>query len=270
MVSEPRWTVAQIPWKQLCRERVADDEALFYAVSTASLIEITTDLYTRNLVQHFAGDDEVCTWLARGWEPEELQHGRALREYVLRAWPTFDWDAVYAAFFAEYGALCKPEALMPRRSLELVSRCVVEMGTSSFYTALHGATGEPVLKYLTRCIYQDEIGHYRHFYRYFLRYRDIEGVNRAQVLGALWHRLKLIQDEDSYIALKHVYAARHPGARFDRRVYRRVVKRCRGTVGRYLPHRRSVKMLLKPLDMPALAQRVIQPVMESVARYVAA
>ncbi|MBX6419828.1 MAG: ferritin-like domain-containing protein [Sinobacteraceae bacterium] len=269
MSEERHWTLADIPWHELERDRVADSEELFYMVSTASLIEITTDLYTRNLTQHFAGDEEVAGWLRDGWEPEELQHGQALREYVRRAWPDFDWDAVYRAFLEEYGARCKPEALLPLRSLEMVSRCVVEMGTSTYYTALHHVTDEPVLKRLARHIYEDEIGHYKHFYKYFRRYREREGVTRAQVLGALWHRLKMIEEEDSYIALKHVYAARHPGRRYDKRVYRRVVKRCRRLASPHVPHERSVKMLLKPLDMAPTVERWVQPVMESVARAVA-
>ena len=57
---------------------------------TASLMESATDLYTENLVDYFAGDEEVTLWLEQYWLPEELQHGRALRRYVEAAWPQFD------------------------------------------------------------------------------------------------------------------------------------------------------------------------------------
>jgi hypothetical protein len=268
MTQSQHWTIDSIAWSSLQRERVADSEELFYMVTAASLIEATTDLYTRNLVQHFAGDAEVADWLEHGWEPEELQHGRALREYVRHAWPALDWERLYAAFLDEYSQACKPELLLPERSLELVSRCVVEMGTSSYYTALHHASDEPVLRQLTRHIYEDEVGHYKHFYKYFVRYREIENTTRTQVLGALWHRLKMIEDEDSTIALRHVYAARHPGRRYDRRVYRAVLKRCRKLAGQYIPHEMSVKMLLKPLDMAPAAQKVVEPVVTGMARLV--
>ena len=266
MTREQRWTLDDIPWDELQPQQAAQQEELFYMVCAASLVEIGTDLYTRNLVQHFAGDDEVTTWLERHWEPEEMQHGRALREYVRRAWPDFDWDGVHAAFSTDYGALCTPELLMPQRSLELVSRCVVEMGTSSYYTMLRDFSQEPVLKRLAGFIYEDEVRHYKHFYKYFRRYRQIETIGRGRVAGTLWRRLAMVDDEDAYIALRHIYAARHPGRPYDRAVYRNLVRRCRKPAARHFPHRMSAKMLLKPLEMAPLAQRFVQPVAEGLVK----
>ena len=269
MTDKPHWTLDSIPWNEVRRERVADSEELFYMVAGASFIETTSDLYTRNLVHHFAGNAEVSEWLERGWEPEELQHGRALREYVRHAWPGFDWERQYAAFFADYSALCKPEMLLPLRSLELASRCVVEMGTASYYTALHHASDEPVLALLAKHIYEDEVGHYKYFYKYFRQYREIENPSRTQVFGALWKRLLAMEDEDSYYAIKHVHAARHPGQPYDKAVYKETMGRIRKLAGKHIPHRLSVSMLLKPLDMTPMARRVVQPVMEGMARLVA-
>jgi hypothetical protein len=263
------WRLEDIPWAQLRRDAVVDNETLFYMVSTASLIESATHIYSSNLAEHFSGDGEVEGWLRDGWEPEEMQHGRALREYCRHAWPEMDWDTVYAAFLADYGALCTMESLLPLRALEMVSRCVVEMGTSCYYTALSRASEDPVLQQVARHIYTDEIGHYKHFYRYFLRYREQEQVGRAQVMGALWHRLKIIEDEDTYIALKHVYAVRHPGRPFGPRIYKRLIKQVRTLAAKHFPHQLSAKMLLKPLDVPPMAQRMIEPLVEGFSRLVA-
>ena len=268
MVPQRRWTLEDIPWQNLRRDLVADSEVLYYMVTTASLIESTTHLYARNLVEHFAADDEIAEWLANGWEPEELQHGRALREYVRRAWPEFDWKAAYAAFLDEFAAVCQAEALLPLRSLELVSRCVVEMGTAGYYTALSRVSDDPVLSAVAHHIFEDEVAHYKHFYRYFLRHREIDHVWRTQVLGALWHRLKMMEDEDTYIALKCACAQRHPGRPYDRHVYQREIKRIRNLASPHFPHQMSVKMLLKPLDLPSVPQRAAQAVMETVARHV--
>src|SRR5579859_3088400 len=88
------WQLQDISWDQLRRDAVSGDETrhetLFYMVTTASLIESTTHLYTSNLAEHFAGDAEVQDWLLHGWEQEELQHGRGLREYCRHAWPELD------------------------------------------------------------------------------------------------------------------------------------------------------------------------------------
>ena len=60
---------------------------------------------------HYAAYPEVAEWLQQHWEPEELQHGRALRRYVEAVWPEFDWPAAYDSFFAEYSRLCTTEEL---------------------------------------------------------------------------------------------------------------------------------------------------------------
>lgn len=269
MNSNLRWNMADAPWGELRPERIADNAELRYMVCTASFVEITTDLYTRNLVDFFRDDPVVSGWLKDEWEPQEMQHGRALREYVQRVWPDFDWERVYQAFYAEFAPLSAPEFFMPRHSLEMISRCVVEMGTSSYYTALNRATDEPVLQWLTRRIYQDEIAHYKHFLRYFERYRERDGVTRRQVALTLWRRLKLIETEDSHVAIKHVHAALHPEEPWNNHVYREVVKRCRHVAARHLPYRMSAKMLLRPLDIPPRMQYLLVPALAGVAKMVA-
>jgi hypothetical protein len=268
MIQKLHWTLDGIPWHKLRREYVADSEELFYLVTSASFVETASDLYARNLVQHFADDHEVSSWLECFWEPEELQHGRALREYVRHAWPDFDWETQYARFFEDNSAVCKPEFLLPERSLELASRCVVEMGTASYYTSLHQASAEPVLMELTRHIFEDEVGHYKYFYKYFRHYRATESPSRAQVLGALWRRLKLIEQEDGYIVLKHIHCTRHPDQIYGKAIYKDAMARCRKLAAKHFPYQMSAKMFLKPLEMAPIVRRVVQPFVQGVARLV--
>ena len=47
------------------------------------------------------------------------------------------------------------------RAGELCARCVVETGTSSFYSAIRDAVDEPVLKQICKNIAADEFRHYR-------------------------------------------------------------------------------------------------------------
>jgi hypothetical protein len=260
-----RWTLEDIPWHAIQRD-AAQTEGLFYLVATASFMEAATDLYTQNLIDHFRGDDEVTSWLERHWLPEELQHGRALRRYVETAWPDFDWERSYRPFFEEFTVICRDEALEPGRSLEMASRCVVEMGTASYYTTLSRISPEPVLALLARHIVADEVRHYKHFYRYFRKYREVEKPGRRAVARALWHRLRMTDGADSFAVVKHAHAARHPGAAFDIGVYREVRRRCQETVGCHFPHRMSVRMLLKPLDLRPRTQRVVVPILTALAR----
>ena len=261
------WSIDDLPWHIIRQDAVAQTETFFYLVASASLMESATDLYTENLVDYFAGDDEVTSWLEQCWLPEELQHGLALRRYVEAAWPQFDWEPARRRFVKEFRPFCDI-ALEPTRTQEMASRCVVEMGTASYYRTLSCASPEPVLATLARHIAADEVRHYKHFYRYFRRYRDAETPRRAAILAALWRRLKMTGGDDSFIVLKHVYSAYHPGEPFDAGVYRRVRRECRNLVRDHIPHEMGVRMLLKPLGLGPRIQRITFPVIAGLARHV--
>ena len=266
-VARRHWTLDDSPWRLIRRDAVAQTEGFFYLVAAASLMESATDLYTENLIEYFADDEEVTSWLEKYWLPEELQHGEALRRYVQIAWPEFDWEPARRRFVEEFRPFCDT-ALEPTRSLEMASRCVVETGTASYYRTLSRASPDPVLAMLTRRISEDEVRHYKHFYRYFRKYRDVEAPRRAAILPALWRRLKMTGGDDSFIVLKHVHAAHHPGELFDIGVYRRVRRECRQLVRNHFPHQMSVQMLLKPLGLGPRTQRLTLPVATAVARRV--
>lgn len=248
------WRLEDIDFSRLDRTHAAADEDLIVLLCASSLIESGSDLYTANLVSYFEGDAEVQEWLATHWEHEELQHGRALKTYIAHAWPDFDWDKTFAAFFPEYAETCKVEGFERTRALEMVARCVVETGTATLYKAINQCCDEPVLKQLTANIRSDEVRHYKHFYKFFLKYNAVERNSRLAVLGALARRVMEIKSDDSAIALKHVYAARYPEHVHDRERFRRMSTRVNKLVKRNLSADMCVKMLLKPLDIPARMQ----------------
>lgn len=260
------WSIEDIPFDRLDRESVRDEALLFEIVASASFIEITSDLYTQNLVDYFRDDAEVSDWLASQWEREELQHGAALRKYVQTAWPDFDWQAAYRLFHAEYGPLCTLDRLAPQRALEMVSRCVIETGTASFYRALSEASPEPVLKKLAAAISADEVRHYKHFHRYFLRYRRSEKPSRFAVLRTLLKRAADVENEDTYCAFKAVFLSRNPGIDFERADYDAYRDRVLALMRGHFPHTMAVKMLLKPLDMNPLIGRAMLPAAASATR----
>jgi hypothetical protein len=259
------WSLDDIPWQAISYDLATQTDKFFYMVASASLMESATDLYTENLIDYFAGDGEVTAWLEQYWLPEELQHGQALRRYVEVAWPEFDWEPARRRFVEEFRPFCDT-ALEPTRTQEMASRCVVEMGTASYYRTLSRASPDPVLALLTRHIAEDEVRHYKHFYRYFRRYQDAETPGRAAVLAALWRRLRMTGSEDTLIAFKHVYNARHPGKPFDVDVYRRVRRECHALLRDHIPHEMSVRMLLKPLGLGPRVQRMTLPVITTLAR----
>nr|WP_206064371.1 ferritin-like domain-containing protein [Oleiagrimonas sp. C23AA] len=252
------WTLESIDFASIDPELARANDDLVCLICASSFIESGSDLYAANLVAHYEGDEDVQGWLRDQWEHEELQHGRALATYVRHAWPDFDWDAAFKDFFAEYGAVCTAENLEDRRGLELAARCVVETGTASLYRAIHGLTTEPVLKQLTAHIKNDEVRHYKYFYKYFREYEAREKNGRRRVFGALWRRLMEIRDEDGDIAIKHVFAYRHPEYNQSKASFRQAANRVNDIVRRNLPTEMTVKMLLKPLDLSPRVNNFIQ------------
>lgn len=261
-----RWSIDRIPYHALAREQVNEDRQLFYLIASASFIEITTELYTSNLVEFFRNDRDLVEWLERCWMSEELQHGAALKRYVETAWPSFDWEAAYRRFLTEYSQLCAVDRLGPTPALELAARCVVETGTASFYRMLAALSPEPVLRQLASEISKDEVRHYKQFYRYFRRYRDSEQLGRIAVLRTLWNRVGEIDAEDAYYAFKHVHLASSSGAEFHKRDYEVFRNGVRRLARRHFPREMAVKMLMQPLDLPAPVRRSVLPAITSAAR----
>ena len=246
------WQLEDIGLERLDRAAVADDLFTFRIVSAASFIESGSDLYAGNLVEFFAGDAEVRDWLSQFWEPEELQHGTALRAYIERAWPDFPWEERFRAFLADYSPTCAVSLLEPTRALELAARCIVEMGTSVYYRTLRESAREPVLKALAGHIYSDEVRHYKTFYRHFRRYQQREHQSRVRIGRTLIRRLVATRSEDGRMAYRQHWDFRRAQvnesfdasyARFGRDVTR--------LFRRHLPAAMVTRMILNPLALPA-------------------
>jgi hypothetical protein len=251
--SRGAWELADIDYASIDVAQ-ANDAALFHLVTMASFVETGSDLYANNLVSYFGHDQVVADWLADAWEHEEVQHGAALRAYVERAWPDFDWQQTYDSFFEEYRHTCTVPALEPEPGLELAARCVVEMGTATLYGALHSYANEPVLKDLTARIYADEVRHYKHFYRYFRRYQERERHGRWRVGRTMAKRLMLTTDDDGKCAYRHVWRATNKGGdvEADYGTFRRKIS----SLAKYhAPRDLPIEMLLRPLRLPAPAAR---------------
>ena len=262
---QPHWSLDDIDFDAIEVDLIRDDDALFLLVCSASFVESGSDTYTGNLVERFAGDEEIGHWLREHWEPEELQHGRALKAYVQHVWPGFDWEAAYADFFADYSRLCTMEGLEPTQGQEMAARCIVEMGTTTYYQALNAASAEPVLRDLAWRIRCDEVRHYKHFHAFFQKYRQSEQLGRRHVLAALVRRALELRSEDAAIAMRHVVgwhrrskAAGSGAAALPSDTELR--QQAYEVVGRHLPMDLAVKMAIKPLRLsPGLQRWLLRP-----------
>lgn len=252
------WTPQGLDLSRIQIARIRHDEDLFFLLCSSSFVESASDLCTQNLVDHFAGDEALQTWLRQHGEHEELEHGRALTAYVRTVWPEFDWNSGFDAFWNDYSKASTADHLEPDRMLELAARCVMKTGSASRYRALHDMTDEPVLKQLTGHIKSDKIRHYKHFYRRYCVYRERNDVGRYQVFRAIRRRANDIGGEQKDIALRHVFNQCYPQQRGDEKAFRHISDRTRALLRRHLSTEMTMKMLLKPLDLPARLLTVLE------------
>jgi len=160
------WTLDDVQWSRFDASKV--DPALLCAMKAASLVEYAAPDYVGYLKRVFAGDGPERMAMLEKWGREETQHGLALSRWAKLADPDFDFEAAFARFKAGYRAAHfesdEEVSVRGSRRGEMIARCVVECGTSSYYSALRDATGEPVLKEICGRIAADEFRHYKLFY----------------------------------------------------------------------------------------------------------
>jgi hypothetical protein len=245
-----------------------DDATLFYVLTGASFVESGSELYTRNLLTYYRGDPAIADWLSNAWEPEELQHGAALRAYVQAVWPEFDWQRAYRGFFAEYSQVASPEAFEATPHLELAARCMIETGTASLYRMLHEFVQEPVLRQVLGHIRDDEIGHYKHFLHFFRAGQSRESAGALRVAWAIGRRVRESRSDDSWIAFRHAFEERNPGRRCQRSDFDLWQAQLQVIVRRAFPFRMAAEMLVAPLALPRLVRRLARRAAEAGLRRV--
>jgi hypothetical protein len=238
------WTLDDIPWHRFDRAKL--DPELVRIVKAASLVEHNGGAYAGHLCLIFA-DDPDFQETARRWGEEEIQHGVALARWAALADPDFDFAAAFARFRKGFRVdFDTDRSRRGSRSGEMVARCVVEIGTSSYYSALRDAAEEPVLREICRRIAADELRHYRLFYRNLDRYLARERLGR-------WGRLRVAlgrvaESEDDELAYAY-YAANEADLPYDRRRYSRAYARRAFALYRPQHVERGVAMLLKAIGV---------------------
>lgn len=237
------WTMDDVKWSLFDPEKV--DATLLCAVKAAALVEYNAPDYVTYLKRVFAGSQETMTALEQ-WGREESQHGRALGRWAEMADPSFKLEEAFARFRKGYtpahfegGA---ESSVRGSRRGEMVARCVVESGTSSYYTAIRDATEEPVLQEIAGRIAADEYRHYKLFY-------DILNAQTEPDIG-FWTRLKIAigrvrESDDDELAYAY-YCANVPPEKeaitpYKRRKYSRMSAHASMTVY----HRRHIQKLVQ-------------------------
>ena len=269
------WTLEDIPWEEFNPARVDPD--IIPLIKAASLVEFNSGDY-RTYLNNVFHDDPRIQRAVDGWADEEIQHGVALGRWAALADPSFDFDASFKRFTDGFALeLDVDHSVRGSRTGELIARCMVETGTSSYYSALAEATDEPVLKAICQRIAADEVSHYWLFFNYMKRYLADEDLS-------FWRRLRvaaerIFEAEDDELAYAYYAANVDPAVAYDRR--RNAAAYASGAVIYYTPNQVTgvVSMLLAALGLKSdgwlgrslttLACRVLRMRQRMIARSVA-
>jgi hypothetical protein len=194
------WTLEDVEWKAFDPSKVEPD--VLRAIKASAMVEFNAKDYVKYLCNVFH-DDPAFQDVARKWGAEETQHGEVLGRWVKLADPDFDFEDAFRRFEDGYSLpLDQAESVRGSRAGELISRCIVESGTTSFYSAVRDSTEEPCLKQIAGLIAGDELRHYKLFYDHYHR---ISSLGEPWIGDRLRIALGRIREADSDDELGFAY-----------------------------------------------------------------
>ncbi|GAB4357255.1 MAG: ferritin-like domain-containing protein [Kiloniellaceae bacterium] len=235
------WTLDDIPWDSFDPSKV--DPELVKIVKAASMVEYNGGDYAAYLCNVFR-DDADFQDAANAWAKEEVQHGAALARWAKLADDSFDFEESFGRFRDGYKIpIDAADSVRGSRSGELVARCIVEVGTSSYYASIGATTEEPVLKAICRNIAADELRHYKLFYSHLRRYLEREGIGKWKRLGVALSRIG--ESEDDELAYAFYAANENRETPYDRKVYGQAYMKRAYACYREPQVKRAVAMIFK-------------------------
>jgi hypothetical protein len=188
------WRVEQVAWDRFDPSKV--DPEIIPLVKAAAMVERNGGDYAIYLNGVFK-DDPDFSRAADYWAEEEIQHGDALGQWASLADPGWDYAAAFERYRNGYRIDLNANAsIRGSRTGELIARCIVETGTSSYYTALAEATAEPVLQQVCKLIAADEYRHFKLFYDHMKRYLAREDLSFVQRLRVAAGRVGESEDDE--------------------------------------------------------------------------
>jgi hypothetical protein len=240
------WRIEDVAWERFDRAKL--DPALIPLVKAAAMVERNGTDYAIYLNNVFA-DDPDFRRAADHWAAEEVQHGEALGRWAMLADPGWDYMAAFARYKSGFRLpLEATSSVRGSRTGELIARCMVETGTSSYYTALADAAAEPVLGQICRLIAADEYRHFKLFYDHMRRYLARERIGLPRRIAIALGRIT--ESEDDELAFAWHCGNTPAGASYQHRrctaAYMAQAIRC------YRPRHveRATGMILKAVGLP--------------------
>ena len=212
-----KWKFEDINWSLFDPQKVNSE--ILRIIKAGSVIEHNGSDYGIYLKNVFAGDTPLQKEI-EAWSKDEIKHGKVLAEWVKMADSTYNFDERFKIYVEGFPIDTEAkESIRGSRASELLTRCMVEIGTSAFYTAVKDATSEPLLKQICSKIAADELRHYKLFYTHLQRYQATECLNIFKRFKIAIGRL--FENEGDELAFAY-YTANGETAPYNRRYYTQV------------------------------------------------
>jgi hypothetical protein len=194
------WTPEDVSWSAFDASKA--EPWMIDVIKSAALVEYNAPDYVTYLKRVFHDAGPEAHAVLEQWGREETQHGAVLGRWAEMADPGFKLEEAIARFRKGY----RPDhfaggdlaSVRGSRRGEMIARCVVESGTSSYYTAVKDATDEPVLKEIAGRIAADEYRHYKLFYEILHTQNEPNLPFWRRVLIAMGRISESDDDEISY------------------------------------------------------------------------
>ncbi|MDR3425197.1 MAG: ferritin-like domain-containing protein [Alphaproteobacteria bacterium] len=249
VLNRAHWNIDDLPWDRFDPQRLLP--SLLNIVKAAAMVEYGAEAYAQYLCNVFP-DDPIFQRATKYWAAEEMQHGATLGRYAELADPQFHFDQAFARFKSGYSIkTVQTQSVRGSRSGELIARCIVEVGTSSYYTALGEAVDEPLLKAVCHNIATDEFRHYGMFFNHLKGYLEHEKPGRLRRLKIGISRIREAEDDELAYAY---FAANAPSDAVYNREASAMAYMARAFPLYKLPHvRRMVAMVSKACGLPSHA-----------------
>ena len=212
------WTLDTIAWDRFDASKV--DPEILRNIKAAAMVERNGGDYGIYLGRVFADDPAV-----RGGgrhAGSRKKSSTAWRSAAGRSLPIRPGISTPPSRASATATSCRStptSSVRGSQAGEMMARCIVETGTSSYYSALKDATDEPVLKQICAKIAADEFRHYKLFYEHLRRCLERDRLSRWSRLRIGWGRIA--ESEDDELAYAYFAANEPAGAVYDRKRYMR-------------------------------------------------
>ena len=240
------WQIEDIAWDRFEPSQV--DPELVPLVKAAAMVERNGTEYAVYLARVF-NDDPDFKQATDNWAVEEVQHGDALGRWAMLADPLWDFPTAFQRYRDGYKLpLDVDSSVRGSRTGELIARCIVEIGTSSYYTAMGENATEPVLQQVCHLIAADEYRHFKLFYDHMKRYLGREDIGVLTRLRIAMGRVTETEDDE----LAYAYHCGNEPLDLAYNHGRCIAGYMSKAMGFYRFHHmeRSMSMMLKAIGLP--------------------